>query len=104
VYLHIENKIISRDFSCALRVQKKASLHNEVTDTTYTLTGKKVKYFTRITASLSITSNQSLEDWAALFTDTTMTVAAIDRLAHHAHILQLIGESYRRKTALKQEK
>ncbi|WP_190322247.1 ATP-binding protein, partial [Candidatus Enterovibrio escicola] len=43
------------------------------------------------------------EDWDALFTDTTMAVAAIDRLVHHSHIIQLQGESYRRKTAIKQE-
>ena len=54
--------------------------------------------------SLIITSNQSFEDWDELFTDTTMTVAAIDRLVHHAHIIQLIGESYRRKTAMKEDK
>jgi len=54
--------------------------------------------------SLIITSNQSFEDWDALFTDTTMTVAAIDRLVHHAHIIQLKGESYRRKTAMKEDK
>jgi DNA replication protein DnaC len=46
--------------------------------------------------SLIITSNQSFEDWDELFTDTTMTVAAIDRLVHHAHIVQLLGDSYRR--------
>jgi DNA replication protein DnaC len=54
--------------------------------------------------SLIITSNQSFEDWDALFTDTTMTVAAIDRLVHHAHIIQLLGDSYRRKAAMKEEK
>jgi DNA replication protein DnaC len=54
--------------------------------------------------SLIITSNQSFEDWDELFIDTTMTVAAIDRLVHHAHIIQLTGESYRRKTAMKEEK
>ncbi len=53
--------------------------------------------------SLIITSNQSFEDWDVLVTDTTMTVAAIDRLVHHSHIIQLQGESYRRKAAIKQE-
>lgn len=53
--------------------------------------------------SMLITSNQAFEDWDELFTDTTMTVAAIDRLVHHAHIIQLIGESYRRKSAMKNE-
>jgi DNA replication protein DnaC len=51
--------------------------------------------------SLFITSNQSFEDWDELFTDTTMTFAAIDRQVHHAHIIQLTGESYRRKTTMK---
>jgi len=49
--------------------------------------------------SLIITSNQSFEDWDKLFSDTVMTVAAIDRLIHHAKILQCKGESYRRKEA-----
>jgi len=30
-----------------------------------------------------------------------MTVAAIDRLIHHASIYQIEGESYRRKQAMK---
>jgi DNA replication protein DnaC len=51
--------------------------------------------------SLIITSNQSFEDWDELFDDTVMTVAAIDRLVHHAKILQCKGESYRRKAMLK---
>ena len=49
--------------------------------------------------SLIITSNQSFEDWDQLFDNTVMTVAAIDRLIHHAKILQCKGESYRRKEA-----
>jgi len=54
--------------------------------------------------SLIITSNQSFEDWDQLFDDTVMTVAAIDRLVHHAKIIQCKGESYRRKTLLKTSK
>jgi len=49
--------------------------------------------------SLIITSNQSFEEWDELFDSTVMTVAAIDRLIHHAKILQCQGESYRRKEA-----
>ncbi|MEC8858803.1 MAG: IS21-like element helper ATPase IstB [Pseudomonadota bacterium] len=52
--------------------------------------------------SLIITSNQSFEDWDQLFDDTVMTVAAIDRLVHNATIIHCEGDSYRRKTALKQ--
>lgn len=53
--------------------------------------------------SLIITSNQSFEDWDQLFEDTVMTVAAIDRLVHHATIIHCQGDSYRRKAALTQE-
>jgi len=53
--------------------------------------------------SLIITSNQDFEHWDKLFEDTIMTVAAIDRLVHHATILQCTGESYRRKASLKKQ-
>jgi DNA replication protein DnaC len=33
-----------------------------------------------------------------------MTLAAINRLVSHAHIIQLTGESYRRRTAMKERK
>jgi len=54
--------------------------------------------------SLIITSNQSFEDWDQLFDDTVMTVAAIDRLVNHATNIYCEGDSYRRRTDLKQEK
>jgi DNA replication protein DnaC len=51
-------------------------------------------------ASLIITANQSFSQWDNIFADSSMTVAAVDRLIHHAHIIELEGEeSYRRKTA-----
>lgn len=53
--------------------------------------------------SLVITSNQSFEDWDKLFDDTVMTVAAIDRLIHHATIIQCEGGSYRRKASMKKQ-
>lgn len=53
--------------------------------------------------SLIITSNQHFEHWDKLFEDTIMTVAAIDRLVHHATILQCMGESYRGKASLKKQ-
>jgi DNA replication protein DnaC len=49
--------------------------------------------------SLLITSNHPFSDWDQIFADTTMTVAAIDRLVHHAHILEIQADSYRRKSA-----
>lgn len=50
--------------------------------------------------SLIITSNKSFEQWDDLFDDSTMTIAAIDRLVHHATIIHCEGESYRRKIAM----
>ena len=49
--------------------------------------------------SLLITANQPFGDWGKVFPDPAMTVAAIDRLVHHATILELNTESYRRRSA-----
>jgi hypothetical protein len=43
-------------------------------------------------------------DQRGIFTDKTMTLAAIDRLVHHATILETNVESYRRKAALKRKR
>jgi len=50
--------------------------------------------------SLIITSNQPFADWDRIFPDQIMTVAAIDRLVHHASIIEVSSDSYRRKQAL----
>ncbi|MGE0171129.1 IS21-like element helper ATPase IstB [Nocardioides sp.] len=50
--------------------------------------------------SLMLTCNQSFKDWDSIFSDKMMAVAAVDRLVHHALILEVRGESYRRKAAL----
>lgn len=49
--------------------------------------------------SLAITSNQPFSEWDQIFTDPVMTVAAIDRLVHHATIIEIEADSYRRKVA-----
>lgn len=51
--------------------------------------------------SLLITTNQAFSEWDSIFGDNMMTVAAIDRLVHHADIYQIEGESYRKKQAMK---
>jgi len=51
--------------------------------------------------SLIITSNQPFSHWDQIFPDTMMTVAAIDRIIHHATIIEIAGESYRKKQSLK---
>jgi DNA replication protein DnaC len=50
--------------------------------------------------SLLITANQPFGEWGRIFPDQAMTLAAVDRLVHHATILEMNVESYRRKIAL----
>ena len=50
--------------------------------------------------SMLITANQPFGEWGEIFPDTAMTLAAIDRLVHHAAILEMNVDSYRRKEAI----
>ncbi len=50
--------------------------------------------------SMLITANQPFGEWGRIFPDHAMTLAAVDRLVHHATILEMNVESYRRKAAL----
>ena len=52
--------------------------------------------------SLVVTCIQPFSEWDKIFPNPAMTVAAIDRLVHHATILKFNAESYRRRTAAKQ--
>jgi len=49
--------------------------------------------------SIALTANQPFSEWHQVFPEPAMTVAAIDRLVHHATILEMNVESYRRKSA-----
>lgn len=49
--------------------------------------------------SLLVTANHPFGAWESVFPDKAMTVAAIDRLVHHATILEMNVESYRRRVA-----
>ncbi|MGJ0391591.1 MAG: IS21-like element helper ATPase IstB, partial [Methylocystis sp.] len=51
--------------------------------------------------SLLITANQPFGEWGKIFPDQAMTLAAIDRLVHHATIFEMNVDSYRRKAAIK---
>ena len=46
-------------------------------------------------ASTIITSNRSLTEWMPLFKDELLASAALDRLLHHAHVIEITGNSYR---------
>lgn len=48
--------------------------------------------------AIVLTSNLPFAQWAGAFADdTTLVAAMLDRLLHHAHIVQINGESYRLK-------
>jgi DNA replication protein DnaC len=49
--------------------------------------------------SVMITSNLVFSKWDQIFKDPMTTLAAIDRLVHHATILEFDGESVRAKKA-----
>ena len=49
--------------------------------------------------SVAITSNLVFSEWDRIFKDAMTTAAAIDRLVHHATILELTGKSYRSEAA-----
>lgn len=51
--------------------------------------------------SLIITSNQPFGEWDQIFPDNMMAVAAIDRLIHHATIINIQEDSYRKLKASK---
>jgi DNA replication protein DnaC len=54
--------------------------------------------------SILITANQPFGAWSKVFPDETMTLAAIDRLVHHATIVEMNVESYRRRVALERKR
>jgi DNA replication protein DnaC len=53
--------------------------------------------------SVVITSNLSFAQWNTIFKDDITTAAAIDRLVHHAIILKLNAESYRKASAIQNQ-
>ena len=49
--------------------------------------------------AILITTNLSFKHWDTIFPNASCAVALIDRLTHHAEILAIEGESYRRRDA-----
>ena len=49
--------------------------------------------------SILVTTNLAFKDWGTIFPNAACVTALIDRLTHHAEILTLAGESYRRREA-----
>ena len=45
--------------------------------------------------SIILTTNRGIAAWGEIFDDTTVAAAILDRLLHHATVLQIDGDSYR---------
>jgi DNA replication protein DnaC len=54
--------------------------------------------------SMLITANQPFGEWDKVFPDRSMALAAIDRLVHHATILEMNVRSYRCNAALERKR
>jgi DNA replication protein DnaC len=53
--------------------------------------------------AMIVTTNLRFADWVQVFGDERLTAALLDRLAHKAHILEFVGESYRFRQRMQQE-
>jgi hypothetical protein len=45
--------------------------------------------------SIILTTKRGIASWGEIFDDTTVAAAILDRLLHHAAVLQIDGDSYR---------
>lgn len=45
--------------------------------------------------STIVTSNRAIDEWYPLFGDPLLASAAMDRLLHHAHVVEMTGRSFR---------
>lgn len=54
--------------------------------------------------STIFTSNRAIEEWPPLFGDLLLASAALDRLLHHAHVIEMEGDTFRNPPATKRAK
>lgn len=54
--------------------------------------------------SVVLTTNLAFSDWPTIFPNATSATALIDRLVHHAEVIALEGDSYRRREAQSEKK
>jgi DNA replication protein DnaC len=47
--------------------------------------------------AILLTSNRSVGGWGAVFSDSVVATAILDRLLHHSHVITIRGDSYRLK-------
>lgn len=46
-------------------------------------------------SSIVLTSNRRFSDWGAVFAEQVVAAAILDRLLHHATVINIKGKSYR---------
>ena len=51
--------------------------------------------------SVILTSNKYFGDWGELLSDNILATALLDRLLHHAHVVNIRGQTYRLRDRLK---
>jgi len=71
----------------------------EETDVLFTLLSERYER-----RSVVVTSNLAFSDWNSIFKDPMTTLAAIDRLVHHATVIELEGPSIRAEEAEQRRK
>jgi DNA replication protein DnaC len=54
--------------------------------------------------SIVMTTNLAFSDWPTIFPNATCATALIDRTVHHADVIAIEGESYRRREAAADKK
>jgi DNA replication protein DnaC len=52
--------------------------------------------------AMIVTSNRDIQEWHPMFGDALLASAAMDRLLHHAHVIDIEGESYRNPKSRRQ--
>jgi DNA replication protein DnaC len=75
--------------SLAQRPERKRKTHEQTT-------GSRTPRFHRIT------SNRDRSEWAELFGEPLLASAALDRLTHDAHFVEITGHSFRAEHTKKQ--
>ena len=95
--LQLENAIAKLDKFDLLILDDLAYVTKDQAETSVLFELISARYERR---SILITANQPFGDWNRVFPDPAMTLAAVDRLVHHATIFEMNVESYRRRSAM----
>lgn len=54
--------------------------------------------------STIFTTNSNFKSWGEIFQDQKIANAILDRVLHHATVINIVGNSYRLKDHIKKEK